>query len=903
MVKRILAGVCSLCLIMTSAVIAAAEPQEHLNVYVKNGAQNGNGSFEAPFTSIEEARDYIRDLKKNGQFPKYGITVSLRGGIYNISEGIEFTQEDSGTEEGLITYRNYADEDVTLDGGIEIDISQFKNVTDENILNKIPSNAKKGVKEYNLYQNGITREMIGELYYTATYPELYEQFFGLKSGENSTAYFNDEKITIARWPNEEFATIEKVADPGSSSTRWTESAKASGYYEDPATANKRGMKIGIPKEKAKLWKEAKEGWAFGQWNVSWSSSSTPIKSIDAENAVLETVGDAMSRGGAKIGQGYYVFNMLEELDVPGEYYIDRDTGMLYFYPPSSNGVFEMTALKECMFTLDKTENMRIKGLTVKNTVAGVIDARQVKNFGVEHCVINNVSASTGVKISGESYNSYISGCHLYNFERAVIDINGGECKEMIDGGMYVKNCWIHDFAQSGLTYAPGVYIRGVGTTVSNCRINNCPHSAILLDSMYPNIKIENNEIYNACMTATDAGAIYTGKSWIGRGLDINNNYIHDIGNGLHGAYGVYMDDFMCGVTVRSNIFENISGNQSAAFAGGGRDTVCTDNVFINCYASWRGVAAKTGMTTRESNGVNDWKASNLGYGLHMGINMEKYAEAFPNFLDFEPDNDNAEITPEAQVYNVNWKYSVFKDNYAVNIKEDPVWANKAGWSNDEDALKSIEWKPEDYIKCVTGVDPGFESISKKDYRMKKDAEIYRLIPDFEACDFENVGVYTQRLKDKLGDTISMKVDSPIVYNGFKETIIDKNNYEITPVIINNRTMLPIRFLAEVLGGSAQWDESERKATITVGSDVIVFDINNAAIEKNGMMIETDTSPMIYQGRTVVPLRAVAESLNKEIDWYDGGFDNKLIFISDIKVFDHDKDLEYILEISKRLGVK
>lgn len=896
--KQIIAGICSVCICFSmSAMPISAEDNTHLDLFVQNGAKSGNGTKDAPFATIEEARDYIRQIKKDGKYPAHGVTVNLRGGNYFISDTIEFTEEDSGTSDGEITYRAYVNEDVTINGGIEINLNKFANISDSEVLKRVPANAKKGIKQYDLFKNGITKEMIGEIYYinTSMNTSIGEKYYGMKAGKNISAYFDGEMLDVARWPNGEYATIEKVIDPGALSAGWNEGKKGTAEYVEEADRVPRGMKISIPSEKAKLWSNVKDIWAYGQWTYTWSYLTTPIKSIDAENAVMETVLDGVS--GARKGQPYYVFNLLEELDTPGEYYIDRDSGILYFYPPKSSGTFEMALLQKDIIKLTGTKNLKFKGLRIKNGLSKGIAATDVDNIGVEHCVLTQIN-TLAIDITGNTYNSYVTGSLLYNLGGTGIFIGGGDMKEMIPDNCYVENCWIHDFGKIYTTYNPGVYLRGVGTRVSHCRINNAPHSAILTATR-PNQKIEYCEIYDALQETSDSGAIYTGKTWIGRNLEISNNYIHDIAVGMADGHGVYLDDFYCGGVVKNNIFENILGEKSCAIAGGGRDSQYTDNIFINCYGTYRALASKNGGWW--GNGVDSWLVSN-GFGLN-SVNIEKYAEQFPHFTDYKKDDGKGKLSEEDAAYNMNYKYSVYDRNYKINTKLDPYWNSDGGFATEEERFASIKWETKDYVKAVEGADPGFENIGKKDYRMKKDAEIYKKIPGFEACDFENVGVYTQRLKDKLGDTVSLKIDSPIIYNGFQAMMIDKNNLDVRPVIVGGRTMLPVRVLAEIFGGSADWNEDSRTATLKIGSNEIVLDIANGTITKNGERVESDAAPMVYENRTVAPLRIVGEMMDKNIDWYDGGYDNRLIFISDAKVFDHKSDIMYINEMSRRLGVK
>jgi transglutaminase-like putative cysteine protease len=83
---------------------------------------------------------------------------------------------------------------------------------------------------------------------------------------------------------------------------------------------------------------------------------------------------------------------------------------------------------------------------------------------------------------------------------------------------------------------------------------------------------------------------------------------------------------------------------------------------------------------------------------------------------------------------------------------------------------------------------------------------------------------------------------------------------------DNRTMVPVRFVSESLGASVYWDEALRLVTIINGQDEIKMTINNKIIYLNGVGFEMDTEAVLLDGRTMVPLRFISEYLGATVDW-------------------------------------
>lgn len=96
--------------------------------------------------------------------------------------------------------------------------------------------------------------------------------------------------------------------------------------------------------------------------------------------------------------------------------------------------------------------------------------------------------------------------------------------------------------------------------------------------------------------------------------------------------------------------------------------------------------------------------------------------------------------------------------------------------------------------------------------------------------------------------------------------------DVAPQIVNDRTMLPMRAIFEALGANVSWVEKDRLIFATKGEYMIVMQIDNnqmsvqTVTSDENTAISLDVAPFIYNSRTLVPVRAVAESLDAQVDW-------------------------------------
>lgn len=87
-----------------------------------------------------------------------------------------------------------------------------------------------------------------------------------------------------------------------------------------------------------------------------------------------------------------------------------------------------------------------------------------------------------------------------------------------------------------------------------------------------------------------------------------------------------------------------------------------------------------------------------------------------------------------------------------------------------------------------------------------------------------------------------------------------------PIMQNDRTFVPIRYIAESFGAKVNWNEQAQQVTIDSGNTHIVLHIGNRIAQKNGTDIELDVAPFLKNDRTYVPLRFISEALGHYVDW-------------------------------------
>ncbi len=114
-------------------------------------------------------------------------------------------------------------------------------------------------------------------------------------------------------------------------------------------------------------------------------------------------------------------------------------------------------------------------------------------------------------------------------------------------------------------------------------------------------------------------------------------------------------------------------------------------------------------------------------------------------------------------------------------------------------------------------------------------------------------------------TVKLQIDNPIMLVNGIEKEIDPGN-GTSPVIIDDRTFVPIRAVIESLGGSAEWEGTTRTAILVMGDNTLRLTIDSTTVYYNDRAEEIDTAPRIINDRTMLPIRFIAENFGLDVDW-------------------------------------
>lgn len=692
-----------------SVIPSAAADEKSAVLYVSpSGDDSAAGTEVAPLRTLEGARSAVRALRSSGD--PAGITVYLREGVYRLSETFRLTAEDSGTESCPITYAAYNGESVTVTGGATLDASKFTAPSDEIKARLQGEKAKENVLAYDLAADGIDTSAI-------------ETTQG-GSHIDSRLYIGGERIWPGRFPNYVVRDSSYM------------------YFDSPS-----GSTFVDVDNRVKNWKTLDGAQMYGMFGIDWVESYGKVASYNEQSNTI-----TVSGGGNLLKSGrYFFFNVLEEVDTAGEYYLDSAAGMLYLYP-TENYRSEPIRYAICRsYVIDAdVDYYTFDGLTIECGADSLMRLTGDRNT-VSNSVLRDCS-DTGISFTGD-------GNVIYNNEISCIGGGGivGEMSntaEMIHSQTLIDNNLIHDYADLHRVYNGAINIGavspghdgGFGLTVTHNEIYNGPHLAISYlsrDSLF-----EYNYIHNVCYEAGDAGAIYDG-TWISNGMVFRNNIVKDINSSYSRSSkieyylnpnGYYCDDTGGGKQVYSNLFINIDGN---AICTSGPDNDIHDNIIIDADK-----AAK-GASSIRADSRNYYKLPGSDDGWE---NVTVYDPAKPNglWIWFYLPSFNPSFGTEKWAFSYPWTSLIKTTNvYDVNdrfvpyaygdskIRQNALCPGTANVGATKTFTRIADLRDNVAYELVS--DFGFVDYDGGDYRIADDAKLYEKLPGFKPCDAANVG--------------------------------------------------------------------------------------------------------------------------------------------------------------------
>ncbi len=489
---------------------------------------NASGT-DGPLATLARARDLVRELKTTGRLAG-PVTFRLRGGRYPVSEAVVFGPQDSGA----ITYAAFDDEKPVVDGGVRIEGWEKETI------------------------NGVEALV-------TTIPEVAEGRWYFRQ-----LWVEGERRLRPRLPREGFRRIEDV--PGHTTKEW---------FFTPCE------RFVVAEGDVRQWRNLTDVEIVALH--FWIEERIPIATFDEETRLVTSSRKTRmllkneKEGWAK----YYVDNVFEELQQPGDWYLDRPSGKLYYVPmdgeepetthvvaPRANALLELRGDAQ---TGRFVEHLRFEGLTFAHTtwehpteefaasnqaaqmVPGVIRLSGARYCAIEDCDIGHLG-QYGVEIGAGCTAIRLVGNEIHDCGAGGVKINGAE--EPGAGVTSFVRVTDNEIHHCGRVFHSGVGILSMHAqdgVLSHNHIHDLYYSGIscgwrwgYVDHPSKNNLIEYNHIHDLGFGwLSDMGGIYT--LGVQPGTALRGNLIHDVRQAHYGGWAIYPDEGSSHLVIENNI--------------------------------------------------------------------------------------------------------------------------------------------------------------------------------------------------------------------------------------------------------------------------------------------------------------------------------------------------------------
>lgn len=698
------------------------------------GDDSGDGSEEEPLRTLEKAIDVANEMREDSDKL---IEILLREGTYSVTNTIKII--NSQKDDSLLKISAYQDEKVTINAGVDIPLSAM-NIADSDFTNAIIDKPNAGsVLQYNLKDAQI--EDFGEI-------SLRGHLISDEKEAQAELSLNGEVQKLAGWPNGEYTGLIKPTDTNEYGKR-TKSGIAN------------GCSFKVNYDRPSQWSKPEQAWLSGTIGPNYEFDYYPVSRFDSEEKRVY-----LSRGALEkyYTEPYYRFeNVPEELDEPGEYYIDRQSGMLYFYPPEDapkDSVLTITMstptldvsgkAPNSMFRIENSKNIVFENLIFKGGRGSAITGKNNSNIKFINCEINSFGEN-GIRFDA-STDITISDCKIHDVgQDGILFVSCGNYQTLSPSNIVVSNNDIYNFARLERSYKTGIDFgyRCVGATAANNHIHNGPHAGMIFYGV--NNDIYGNEFDNLVTEFSDMDALYCNNSnypWE-RGNKIHNNYFHDIGkssmNGRHqiNVRAIRTDNRGCGLNIYENLFYNIgdggngNGNNGigAITAEGTRNRIF-NNLFVDCNEAYFNTLQYKEIETADdgtlypntiinssgvevANTINGAKVADLK--KQMENYLPVYGKQFPELYNYFYEHPNMSKTNE------------FKNNMIINIA---IPLSNFNGTQNEEGFRGSQMLTAASGNYVSTSDPGFVSYDNGNLELSSSATLLvEGLPKFEMSSF------------------------------------------------------------------------------------------------------------------------------------------------------------------------
>ncbi len=345
-------------------------------------------------------------------------------------------------------------------------------------------------------------------------------------------------------------------------------------------------------------------------SLGWADSHNPVTAIDAGGAAINITacpssyppfaasGDSVSAGGT-----FVAYNILAELDSPGEYVFNASTNTLFVWPPDASywavtpwaaptvaaaaaarprggagaeddpvvGYLSVNA--SAVLTLAGASFLTIDSLIVENGRGAGVAVDAATSVAFTNVTIRNVG-NMGLNVTGGANVTFSRGS-IRGAGNGGALLYGGDRATLTPAGHALRNSTVSYSSRFLFYYAPLVGLGGVGNSVEGSELFGAPQQGVYFSGN--DHTVEASRLHALVQSCEDCGAIYSGRSFTFQGVAIRGNSFFDLstpdGDDIS---AVYLDDELSGVSITGNTFDNSSGR--VLLIGGGRSNVFAHNV-------------------------------------------------------------------------------------------------------------------------------------------------------------------------------------------------------------------------------------------------------------------------------------------------------------------------------------
>jgi hypothetical protein len=499
---------------------------------------------DGPFATLARARDEVRRLRAVEPLAP-ALTVQVRGGTYRVDQTIEFTSADSGTAQAPVTYAAYPGELPVISGGRPV------------------TGWRPGAGA--LWTTELPAVKAGTWY--------FHQLF-----------VNGQRRTRARTPNQGYLYTADVLAPIDRAKVWS----------DPEMLAMRGFRYRDGDIAA--WRNPED--ALIVIYHSWTTSVHFITAVDpVERTVRLTPRSTWPIGyWWEYNTRYHVENVPEALDQPGEWYLERRTGVLTYWPlpgeDMTTAAVVAPVVRQTLLSFrgdpaagQFVEYLRFQGLSFQHTDAYIapdmpLDQQGaterlplVAALGLRHSVLEDCelahAGENGIWLDRGCSDNAIQRCHIHDLGGSAVFIGPREFADtpaLLVERNILDNNWIHD-GSNLFRGSQGVWIgKSSYNEVTHNEISDFHHLGISVGHSWgyaPSTAHHNliafNHVHHICNGFfSDGGGIYT--LGISPGTIIRGNLVHDVVPTPlmpQGGTGIYHDEGSTGILDENNIVYNV----------------------------------------------------------------------------------------------------------------------------------------------------------------------------------------------------------------------------------------------------------------------------------------------------------------------------------------------------------